>query len=128
MPPCFLTKTYNMLTNLSLSNDTFSNSTSFVFITYCFFYLCVVFLVSFSHSSHLWLSNWYLLHDFKPFYHKIYCTNDSFNLRLLCISTSFQVLAAPESWPNYFFQPFLTFFEHFKPFSVILRLKSTNNV
>ena len=34
---------------------------------------------------------------------------------LLCIS-------------NYFFQPFSTFFQHFKPFSVISRLKSTKNV
>ena len=40
----------------------------------------------------------------------------------------FQVLAAPESWSNYFFQPFSTFFVDFKPFSVISRLKSTKNI
>ena len=45
--------------------------------------------------------------------------------RVLCILTRFQVLAAPESWSNYFFQPFSTFFVDFKPFSV---LKSTKNV
>ena len=27
------------------------------------------------------------------------------------------VLHAPESWSNYSFQPFSTFFDHFKPFS-----------
>ena len=48
---------------------------------------------------------------------------------MLYISTSFQVLQAPESWLNYcFFQPFSTFFVHFKLFSVISRQKSTKNV
>ena len=47
---------------------------------------------------------------------------------LLCVWTSFQVLAAPESWPNYFFQPFSTFFDDFKTCSVISHLKSTKNV
>ena len=35
---------------------------------------------------------------------------------VLCISTSFQVLAAPARWPNYFFQPFSTFFCWFSTF------------
>ena len=47
---------------------------------------------------------------------------------MLCISTRFWVLHAPKSWSNYFFQPFSTFFAHFKPFSVISRLKSTKNI
>ena len=33
---------------------------------------------------------------------------------VLCITTSFQVLRAPESWSNYFFQLFSTFFVHSK--------------
>ena len=44
---------------------------------------------------------------------------------MLCISTSFWVLRALKSWSNYFFQPFSTFFVHFKPLSVISHLKST---
>ena len=48
--------------------------------------------------------------------------------QLLCILTSFWVLRAPKSWSNYFFQLFSTFFVHFKPFSVISRLKSTKNI
>ena len=39
-------------------------------------------------------------------------------LSMFCISTCF--------WSNYFFQPFSTFFVHFKPFLVISQLKSTN--
>ena len=31
---------------------------------------------------------------------------------MLCISTSFGLLRTPESWSNYFFQPFSTFFIH----------------
>ena len=50
------------------------------------------------------------------------------NTSLLCISTSFWVLAAPKIWLNYFFQPFVTFFLHFELFSVISQLKSTKNV
>ena len=50
------------------------------------------------------------------------------HLKLLCISTSFQVLRAPESWLKHFFQLFTTFFVHFKPFSVISRLKSRRKV
>ena len=38
--------------------------------------------------------------------------------RLLCILTSFWVLGAPESWSNYFFLPFSTFFADFKPLSL----------
>ena len=41
---------------------------------------------------------------------------------LLCISTSFRVLQAPESWSNYLFS---SIFVNFKTFSVISRLKST---
>ena len=41
--------------------------------------------------------------------------------QVLCILTSFPVLCAPESWSNYFFQPFSTFFVNFKTFSVISR-------
>ena len=33
-----------------------------------------------------------------------------FQNQVLCILTSFQVLAAPESWSKYFSQPFSTFF------------------
>ena len=46
-------------------------------------------------------------------------------LQWLCILTSFQVLAAPESWSNYFFQPFSNLFVNLKPLSVISRLKTT---
>ena len=44
-----------------------------------------------------------------------------FQVRLLCISTSFWVLRAPKSWLKHFFQPFSTFFLHFKLFSVYIR-------
>ena len=54
-----------------------------------------------------------------------WCNGCCCSSRVLCISTSFQVLAAPESWSKYFFQPFSTFFVYFKPFSVISWLKST---
>ena len=47
---------------------------------------------------------------------------------MLCILTSFRVLRAPKSWLKHFFQPFSTFFVHFKLFSVISRLKSIKNV
>ena len=47
---------------------------------------------------------------------------------MLCISTSFQVLRAPESWSKPFFQPFSSFFVQFLPFSVISRMKSTKTV
>ena len=46
---------------------------------------------------------------------------------LLCISTSFQVLRAPESWSNYFFSAvFNLFLVHFQPFSVISWLIFSN--
>ena len=35
---------------------------------------------------------------------------------VLCISTSFQMLAATDSWLKHFFQPFSKFFVNFKPF------------
>ena len=38
---------------------------------------------------------------------------------LLCISTSFQVLRASESWLKHFLGLFSNFFVHFKHFSVI---------
>ena len=47
---------------------------------------------------------------------------------VLCILTSFWVLHAPKSWLKIFFSHFSTYFVHFKAFSVISRLKSTNNV
>ena len=42
---------------------------------------------------------------------------------MLCILTSFWVLHALKRWLKLFFQPFSTFFVHFKPFSVISGLK-----
>ena len=42
----------------------------------------------------------------------------------LCISTSFWVLRAAKSWSKPFYSRFLTFFVHFKAFSVISRLNS----
>ena len=44
---------------------------------------------------------------------------------MLCILTSFWVLRTPKSRLNYFFSVVLTFFVHFKTFSVISRLKSS---
>ena len=44
---------------------------------------------------------------------------------LLCISASFSGAARTQSCAIYFFQPFSTFFVHFKPFSVISCLKTT---
>ena len=41
---------------------------------------------------------------------------------------AFGCWAHPKADWNTFFQPFSTFFVHFKPFSVILRLKSTKNI
>ena len=35
---------------------------------------------------------------------------------VLCISTSFRVLAAPESWSKHFFQPFFNLFCSFQSF------------
>ena len=35
---------------------------------------------------------------------------------VLCISTSFRVLAAPESWLKHFFQPFFDLFCSFQSF------------
>ena len=54
--------------------------------------------------------------------------NDARKARLLCILTSFWVLRSPESWSKYFFQPFSSFFVHFKHFSVISCLKSPKNM
>ena len=41
---------------------------------------------------------------------------------------AFGCLCASKSWSNYFFLPLSSFFVHFKPISVISRLKSTKNV
>ena len=57
------------------------------------------------------------MHEFGALVQGVQC--------LLCILTSFWVVQAPKSWSNYFFQPFSTFFVLFKPFSVILCLRST---
>ena len=58
----------------------------------------------------------------------VYFDSNNARQEVLCISTSLQVLAAPESWSNNFFQSFSTFFFLFKPFSVISGLKSTKNI
>ena len=42
------------------------------------------------------------------------------NPSVLCISTRFQVLRAPESWSNYFFSAVFNLFYLFKPFSVYM--------
>ena len=77
-------------------------------------------------TSRHFLSSWKTcFNQVKNWYQQVLWPPHS---NVLCISTSFQVLAAPESWLNYFFQTFSTFLIYFKTFSVISHLKSTKDV
>ena len=81
----------------------------------CFFTLLLTFLCSFVNkplSRVGFVANKFLSEPTQHFY-------ENLENKLLCILTSFRVLRTPESWSNYFFQPFVPFFVHFKPFSVI---------